>query len=241
MILFYIDESGTGLKDPRSPYFILAALSVPISAWQQLDRDIANLKHQIVGYAKPEDWEIKGRELRRGEKLFRTLKWPERISAMMAVANTLTKLPVHVIAVRVDTRDLPEFVATDTDLFRLAFWRLLDEIDQELRRVQQPGMILVDARSDLHSSVQDRRLIDAYRDWLRTKNDGSRLIETPWFGFSAFYAGLQLADFCAYLIDSVTNEERPSLPHHQPDLARRQDMHTVYEIIRGKIRLVRIP
>lgn len=155
--------------------------------------------------------------------------------------NTLARHPVYVLAVRVDTRDLPEFVATDADLFRLAFWRLLDEMDQELTRTQQPGMMLVDARSDLHSSVQDRRLIDAYRDWLVTKNGKSRLIETPWFGFSAFYAGLQLADFCAYLIDSVTNDERPlSLPR-QPELARRHDMHTVYEIIRKKVQLIRIP
>lgn len=241
MIFFYIDESGTGLKDPRSPYFILAALSVPISAWQQLDDDIADLKHRIVSYAKPEDWEIKGRDLRRGEKLFRALKWPERIQAMTAVANTLASLPVHILAAHIDTRDLPEFVATDADLFRLAFWRLLDEIEHELTRAQQPGMIFVDARSDLHSSVQDRRLIDAYRDWLATRNGRSRLVETPWFGFSAFYAGLQLADFCAYLIDSVANEERLSLPSRHPELVRRQDMHTVYEIIRRKVRIVHIP
>ncbi|MCP4168382.1 MAG: DUF3800 domain-containing protein [Chloroflexi bacterium] len=71
MIFIYIDECGAGLKDERSPYFVLAALSMPASEWQQLDSQISVQKRQIISYAKPEDWEIKGREMRRGEKLFR--------------------------------------------------------------------------------------------------------------------------------------------------------------------------
>lgn len=68
---------------------------------------------------------------------------------------------------------------------------------------------MLDMRSDLHSSVQDRRIVDAYRDWVASRTGQTHLIELPWFGFSAFYAGLQIADFSAYLIDFVSNEGTP--------------------------------
>ena len=66
------------------------------------------------------------------------------------------------------------------------------------------GFLLIDSRSDLHSSVQDRCLVDAYRHWARDHN--SRFIELPWFGFSAFYSSLQFADVCGYLLDFEQNE-----------------------------------
>jgi len=39
MILFYIDESGTGLKDPQSPHFLLAGVAVEAQAWPKVDND----------------------------------------------------------------------------------------------------------------------------------------------------------------------------------------------------------
>ena len=35
MILFYIDESGTGLKDRRTPYFVLATIGFPTDVWAE--------------------------------------------------------------------------------------------------------------------------------------------------------------------------------------------------------------
>jgi hypothetical protein len=81
--------------------------------------------------------------------------------------------------------------------------------------------------------VQDRRLIDAFRDWAGQREQQPRLVELPWFGFSAFYAGLQLADFCAYLVDFVSNEN--------VDFARAAEIHKAFEMIRGKLKLVEIP
>ena len=65
MHLFYIDESGTGLKDKNSSFFVLAGVRIPISSWQEIDDKIAALKRRLIGYAKPEDWEIKGRSNKR--------------------------------------------------------------------------------------------------------------------------------------------------------------------------------
>ena len=110
----------------------------------------------------------------------------------------------------------------------------LEAIDIQLERMHDSGMLMVDMRSDMHSSVQDRRLIDAYRDWVGSRMGLTRLIELPWFGFSAFYAGLQLADFTAYLVDFVSNESIR--------VTRDQPVHDVYRrLIVEKVSLIRIP
>ncbi|MBP8124617.1 MAG: DUF3800 domain-containing protein, partial [Caldilineaceae bacterium] len=64
MILFYIDESGTGLKDKQSPYFVLSATAIPADAEQEMAARVIALKRELVRWAKPEDFEIKGRDLR---------------------------------------------------------------------------------------------------------------------------------------------------------------------------------
>jgi len=233
MILFYIDESGTGLKDRQSPYFVLSAVAVPSENSRGMDAQVIALKRQLVSWAKPEDFEIKGRDLRRGDKFFRGLDWEQRSRAIVAVAQLIANSDSQILTVQVDTRDLPEYIASDSDLYRLAFWRLLDKIEELLQEIDQPGMLLIDARSDLHSSVQDRRIIDAFQDWLGTRANQTRLVEVPWFGFSAFYSGLQLADFVAYLVDFVTNESNRS--------KRENPMQQAYALIVQKTHLFQIP
>ena len=205
MILYYIDESGTGLKDYRSPYFVLSAIAVPVEVNQSLNLAITDLKRELVSWAKPEDFEIKGRYLRQGDNVFKSLDWEKRSRAFLQIATLLSKFPCKILTVQVDTRDLPEYISTDVELYRIAFWQLLDAIEDDLVMQARPGMILMDARSTLHSSIQDKRTIQAYQDWLKSRGH-SHLVDVPWFGFSAFYAGLQMADFTAYLVDFVANE-----------------------------------
>jgi hypothetical protein len=235
VILFYVDESGTGLRDQQSPFFILAAVGIHIRDWQVVDRQVASLKRRLISWAKPEDFEIKGRDMRRGEKLFTGQDWDTRVTGMLQVTQLFAEMPCQVFAVQVDKRALPEYVGSDSDLYRLALWRLLDEIDAELEGQghRSPGMLMVDMRSDMHSSVQDRRLIDAYRDWIAQRGGHTNLVELPWFGFSASYAGLQLADFAAYLIDIVTNEDS--------GVRGRNVLQDAFSEFRDKVRLMRIP
>ncbi len=231
--MFYIDESGTGLGDKGSPYFVLSATSIPADEWKVIDSQITALKRRLVSWAKPEDFEIKGRDMRRGEKFFKGLNWHERVKAIQDVAELISMLPCRIFAVQVDKRELPEYIASDDMMYRLSLSRLLDEIELELVQVNQSGMLLLDMRSDLHSSVQDRRLIDAYRDWIGSRMGQTHLIELPWFGFSAFYAGLQIADFSAYLIDFVSNEGtsgRGSL-----------ELQEAFNKFQHKVRIVHIP
>jgi hypothetical protein len=93
-------------------------------------------------------------------------------------------------------------------------------------------MLMLDARSDLHSSVQDRRLLDVYRDW-RSASQKSRFIEMPWFGFSSFYVGLQLADYVAYSIEYMAgNKEKTE---------RSTDLQQAFNVLQQKVRYAEIP
>ena len=92
---------------------------------------------------------------------------------------------------------------------------------------------MLDAQSDMHSSVQDRRVVDSYRDWVASRHGQTKLIELPWFGFSSFYAGLQLADFTAYLIDFVSNDAVSD--------RGREELEKAFGRFREKTTLLRIP
>jgi hypothetical protein len=241
MLVCYIDESGTGLNDPESPYFVLAAAMIHSSDTQTVDRQLTALKIALAPYAKPEDFEIKGRDLRQGRMLFKRMDWAARISAMQTVADLILSLPVKILAVRVDTRDLPDFVATDAQLYRLAFWRLLNEIDDHLEHTSSDGILLLDTQSTAHSSVQDRRVIDAFREWSAQTQRGARIIELPLFGFSAFYAGLQLADFAAYLVSFALDEEKLRSHEQPPTRQRNAALLRVYNTFQGHVRVIEIP
>jgi hypothetical protein len=233
MHIFYIDESGTGLGDERTHFFVLATFAIDTRYWVQLDREVSALKRRLISWAKPEDWEIKGRDIRRGEKLFQNQKWDKRENAFLQIATVLEKLPCQFIVVQVDKRLLPSYVETDSDLYRVAFWRLLDELDQFLSEKSDHGMLLLDMRSDMHSSVQDRRVLDAYREWVGSRSGETSFVELPWFGFSAFYAGLQMADYIAYLFDFVSNEVvRPK---------RQTALNQAFNQIHNKIKVLKIP
>jgi hypothetical protein len=233
MKLFYMDESGTGLKDKASPFFVLAALGINAIDSQRVDRAVTELKRRLIGWAKPEDFEIKARDIIHGLKLFKSQRWEQRVEAMRAVAQLIAELPCQASEVVVDKRDLPGYIGTDNDLYRIAFWRLLEELDAELEAVHDYGLLMADMRSDLHSSVQDRRLIDAYREWVASRFAQARFIELPWFGFSAFYAGLQLADIVAYLTAWTSNEFQ--------DSTRQNKLYDAFLLLRPKLKIVHIP
>lgn len=233
MIFFYVDESGTVLGDKQSSYFLLAALAIPDNQLQLVDEKTSGLKRELISWAEPEDFELKIRDIRRGEKFFKEEDWPTRVAAIHRVAQLLSELPCHIVAVQVDKRDMPEYVSTHDDLYRLAFIRLLDSLEAELREAGNSGMLMLDMRSDMHSSVQDRRLVKAYRDWLARYAGQTQFVELPWFGFSAFYAGLQLADCAAYMVDFIANEDVGG--------QRRAEIREAYARFQHKVQLIRIP
>lgn len=231
MLHFYIDESGTGLRDRRSPYFVLAATVIPAQELTIVDEQINEFKRRLIPFANPEDYEFKVRELRRGERFFRNLSWSIRAQAIDEMASLIAALPCEILAVQVNKEHLTEYIAAEDQLYAMAFRKLVDMIENLLQQTNQIGMLMVDSRSDLHSSVQDRRLLDVFRQWQHQKT--SRLVGLPWFGFSSFYVGLQIADFAAYMIDFVSNEV--DTPFGSAAL------QAAFRHIENKVRLARIP
>ena len=100
MFLLYVDESGTGLGDKRTPFFLLSCISFRAADWLHIDNNVLELKQQLVNWAKPEDFEIKGRDIRRGEKFFATMNWESRANAIRDVSKLIADIPCQIIAVQ---------------------------------------------------------------------------------------------------------------------------------------------
>lgn len=233
MIQCYIDESGTGLRDRRSPFFVLAATCIPVAALETVDRQVNDFKRRLVSYAEPEDFEIKVRELRRGDKFFRGVSWELRQQAIDDLSALVAGLPCDIVAVQFNKEFRTDYIASDDQLYAVAFRQLLNMIEDKLTRSDDIGMLMVDSRSDLHSSIQDRRLLDVYRQWRIRRREAVRITGLPWFGFSSFYVGLQIADFAAYTIDFAANEIDTPFGSAV--------MHKAFGRIKDKVTLARIP
>ena len=236
MIFFYIDESGTSLgrKSQQTNYFVLATISIDASDHQIVDEKINQFKRDVIPWAKPEDWEIKGRELLRGDGFFKSFNKPQRNKYIRKLAQLIIELPCYIIAVHIDKRILSQQIGND-EMYRIALWKLIELIEQQLSIQNKYGMLMIDSRSDMRTSIQDRRLIDAYRDWIiHQQSQKTKIVQIPWFGFSAFYVGLQLSDFVAYLINYLENDS-VSLNKKDPIMVQSGN------IIKGKLILERIP
>lgn len=199
--LFYIDESGVGFPARREvvasqPFFALAAVGMRAQQWAQMAEGVNHLKRRLFPDLKPTDFELKARDVRQGMGLFGTLTWQQRLVLLRDMVDLLSEFPAQTVAVCVDKRRLPVGIGSE-GMYRMAFWRLLRLLGEYLDGRGQ-GLLMMDARSDLHSSVQDRRLVEAFREWQAEHK--APFVSVPWFGFSAFYPGLQLADLMAYLV-----------------------------------------
>jgi len=78
------------------------------------------------------------------------------------IAELLAGLPCQMFVVRFDKRWVTKDGQTTPDhLYGWAFRALLDTLHDFLDASGEHGMLLMDARSDLHSTVQDGRIVDA--------------------------------------------------------------------------------
>ena len=253
MFIFYIDESGTGLNDKdkkgRDDYFILAAVAVNADNCLVMSDKVSELKEQIFPHFEPEDWEIKGRDIRQGNKFFEKKKWEERIGVFEAIAGILSNHEYSLFSILANKKQFSvEFTGSewnDQNLYRVTFSKLLDELNDFLIENNDQGFLFLDSRSSHHSSIQDRRLIDVYLAWLSKRRTKCRFVELPIFGSSNFYSGLQLADFFAYLVNCISTEKVKNKIDQTimyPEEARRHDLQKAFERLKARIvKLVEIP
>src|SRR5438132_7217318 len=110
--LFHSQGDFYATADKRNPYFVLSAIGIPAQDYRSVDSSVNALKRRLVSWAKPEDFEIKGRDLRRGELFFKGQNWPTRVQAIHDVAQLIADLPCRIFAVQLDKRHLPEHVGS---------------------------------------------------------------------------------------------------------------------------------
>ncbi|MBD2302624.1 DUF3800 domain-containing protein [Nostoc sp. FACHB-190] len=236
MLLFYVDESGTCSKDDQTNFFVLASVAISEHDSSQIHTKVLSLKQSIFPSKDHDTWELKGREIYRGEGTFKKHKLESRIRIFLEISTTLNQLPCHIFTVVVNKKafyKMREDMKDDTMLYRLTFNRLLQELDGFMKCSNESGILLMDSRSTHSSSVQDGRLVKAYRDWINSQKYDCCFVEQPWFGVSQFCLGLQLADYVAYLINLSTQQIEGK-------------SHTVeclkaFDILQSKIHLVEIP
>jgi hypothetical protein len=236
-ILFYVDEGGTGWKDMETNFFFLASFAIHVQNWSQMDRKFSALKKELLSRKEPEDWELKGRDIWQGQGSFKNFAREFRLRAFKKVSETMSQLPCHIFAVQVNKKRLRETSADikdETGLYRLTFNQLLDQLDAYLKQSNETGILLMDSRSTQHTSIQDGRLLRVYRDW-KSQKKSSNFVELPWFGFSEFYTGLQLADYVVYLIDRSSKEAGTASGHTELEEALK------FFLNKNKITLVELP
>lgn len=241
MILFYIDEGGTGWKDQETNFFFLVSLAVPAYCVPEMERELHSLKQSWLSGGKLTDWELKGHDIWQGKGKFKNVNQEYRFKVFLQLAQNLSQSQSSIFAIVINkksiiekqiNKDVERYIENDADLYQLSFKKMLDILNYFLKTSNQTGILLMDSRSSSHNSVQDGRLVKVYEDWIELQEETPCFIEKPWFGFSEFYTGLQLADYVAYLLARRVNEKK--------EIAS-QKLQEAFDLLKSKIYLLQIP
>jgi Protein of unknown function (DUF3800) len=246
MLLLYVDEGGTGWDDPQTEFFLLSAFAIPIERWLEIDSWVLSFKQDFFKSKNHDDWEIKARNIWQGQGLFKKVNREHRIRFFLGLSQKISELPCHIIAIKINKKLLrksPEKIDNDPDLYRFSFYYFLEELNLFMKSFNETGMIFMDSRSTQHTAVQDNRVIKAYRDWASQQKEPHTFLQLPWFGFSEFYTGLQLADYVTYLIDRRPIEEdkyQMSMKDGKSSSSSEKFLQA-YRLVEPKIRLITRP
>ncbi|MEA5499833.1 DUF3800 domain-containing protein [Limnoraphis robusta Tam1] len=238
MILFYIDEGGTGWKDEQSEYFFLCALAIHSRFLREIETEFFNFKQSIVQSKQPDEWELKGRDIWQGLSQFKNVPQDYRVQIFVEFSQMLSQLPCHLFAIQMNKqllREQQQAITNDTDLYKLSLHYLLNRLETFLENSEETGMLFLDSRSTLNTAVQDNRVIKAYKNWRDANIKAINLINLiglPWFGFSAFYPGLQIVDYATYLLSRLSVEKSE---------ARIIELNQAFNVIKNKIEIIQVP
>lgn len=245
MIHFYLDESGTSQsKDPNKRvddgFFVLSAVEMPAVNYPEASREVWQLKRRWLPSFEPDEFEIKGRYIRQAQDVYDGWDWPTRLRAFHEVAELIARLPCRIYTVILH-RDKLETRRSQPELYCIAFRHLLEPLGRSLVEQNQPGMLLLDARTD----TENKQLVHTYRDWEKQQDEQVRFIGFPWFGRSEFHAGIQLADIAAYFANLAALEDYAAQREAEEKatalVRHRSPLLEAYQKFLAKVTLLSIP
>jgi len=223
MYFFYFDESGSrdprafialpnGSIQPKDHIYVLTALSLYEHKWRHLDREIANLKLELVDHLfrtrrlkfDLADCEVKSnwirnpKERRDKSPFLDALSDADRERLVACYFQQIPQQRMTLFAVVIDKRKLHGHMDPEL-LHKKAYELLLERIEHfmaEFHSKHQAVIVMDDTDKALNRAVSMKHAF-----FQREGNQNLRfhhIVEYPFFTDSKLSNGVQLADLCAY-------------------------------------------
>jgi hypothetical protein len=225
MYFFYFDESGSrdprasialpdGSHRPKDHIYVLTALSLYEHKWRPFDREIANLKLELVDHIfrtrrlkfDLADCEVKSNWIRNPKErkdkspFLDSLSDADRERLMACYFRQVVQQRMTVFAVVIDKRKLHGHVDSQL-LHKKAYELLLERIEHfmaEFHSKHQAVIVMDDTDKSLNRAISMKHAF-----FQREGNQNihfNHIVEYPFFTDSKLSNGVQLADLCAYNI-----------------------------------------
>jgi Protein of unknown function (DUF3800) len=205
MHLIYLDESGntgTNLKDPQQPVFVLAALIVPETCWQQLEAELESALRRSIPAASVNEIEVHCGDLRSGRGNFKGIELNIRIALRnewLAIAkNHGLKVVYRAIAKRKFERWMHHTFGAGVTInpYVAAFPLVARVVDEYLCGLPAKalGMFIADENKEIvHDIEKSIKVLRGVAGSLRL----AQIVEKGFFIDSKKSRVLQLCDLCA--------------------------------------------
>lgn len=214
MYLVYFDESGnsgTNLTDPQQPVFVLGALVVPESSWQQVEADLEKVLEKHVPSPRATNFEVHAGDLRQGTGDFKGVAIAKRVGLrdewlQVAAAHKLRFIYRAITKARYERWMKSAFGQNISVNPHLAAFPLVAQvINSYLRSLSTDalGIIISDDNREVVDDIERfLKLLRATSGTLRL----DRIIEKGFFIDSKKSLLIQLADLCT--LHARKDEER---------------------------------
>jgi len=202
----YIDESGAAGFDPVQHFFVIAALIIKVDQCRMMQEKLTKLKQEYFPAIRPEDIEIKGRNIEQAKKFFKHISFETRQEIIKRLFELLFAHEISLLATVLSKEEesVRRLNMSPDDVYRYAYKNLVIRLEKFLEVQNTEGVLLIDSQaSSVRNHLKDDRLIRFHQECLSelaSRQRQSRIVDYPLFVQSEFFAATQLADLCAYHI-----------------------------------------
>lgn len=216
MHIVYFDETGntgTNFDDPQQRVFVLGAMVVPETVWQNLEKDLQAAVDSMFPQPRPYGFEIHGGALRNGQGCFRGLSVNARVAFRDIWLALARQYEVKFIYRAIDKSRFRSWVHRELgsgvkiNPYVVAFPLVARVVDEYLAsRPEKPlGIFVFDENKEVvHDIEKSLSLLRGIDNSLRL----GRVVEKGFFIDSAKSLMLQLCDVCLY---SARKKEEQSM------------------------------